>query len=129
MARHTTAVAVLGMLVTLVFAAPHRAVACDCCACDLTSVPQFGDIECGAPDPDCVECIRLGGVPATDCSACAGTLNCVKNTFCVGHEMGVCGLATTAAPAPTLTPWGLLAAALLLVSAGVFTLRHRMRGR
>jgi len=33
------------------------------------------------------------------------------------------------APAPTLTPWGLIATALLLVSAGVFTLRRRMRGR
>jgi LPXTG-motif cell wall-anchored protein len=36
---------------------------------------------------------------------------------------------SAAAPAPTLTPWGLLATALLLVSAGVFTLRRRKRGR
>ena len=125
MVGRTTLVAAVWLVVTLALAVPHRASACDCCACDLTSVPQFGDIECGAPDRDCVECVNLGGVPAMDCSVCTGVSQCVKNTFCVGHEMGMCGLVLTASPAPALTPWGLLATALLLVSGGVWTIWRR----
>jgi hypothetical protein len=42
-------------------------------------------------------------------------------------QRGTC--ASTAAAAPTLTPWGLLAAALLLTGVAAFALRYRMRGR
>jgi hypothetical protein len=34
---------------------------------------------------------------------------------------------SAAAPAPALTSWGLMVAAIVLVSVGVFELRHRMR--
>jgi hypothetical protein len=36
---------------------------------------------------------------------------------------------TTAAPAPALTPWGLLVAAFLLVGIGTFALRHGVHRR
>jgi LPXTG-motif cell wall-anchored protein len=129
MVGRTTLVAAIGLVAMLILAVPHRASACGCCACDLTNVPGFGDVECGVGDSDCVECLNIGGVPAMNCSVCASpTGACVNNTFCVDHEMGMCGLPPKAG-APALTPWGLLAMALLLGSAGVFTLRRRMRGR
>jgi LPXTG-motif cell wall-anchored protein len=40
--------------------------------------------------------------------------------------MGMCGLPPKAG-APALTPWALLAMALMLATVGVFTLRRRMR--
>jgi hypothetical protein len=42
-------------------------------------------------------------------------------------QVGTC--ASDAAAAPTLTPWGLLAAALLLTGVAAFALRYRVRGR
>jgi hypothetical protein len=42
-------------------------------------------------------------------------------------QVGTC--ASAAAAAPTLTPWGLLVAALLLSGVAAFALRYRMRGR
>jgi hypothetical protein len=76
--------------------------------------------------------------------ACTGSAQC-GSTFCVDSvccdtactgplekcnlpgEAGKC--ASAAAPAPALTPWGLMVAAILLVSVAGFALRHRMRGR
>jgi hypothetical protein len=57
------------------------------------------------------------------------------NTACTGPlmrcnlpgQVGTC--ASAAASAPTLTPWGLLVAALLLASIAGLALRRRMRGR
>jgi len=201
-----TAVVLILLLTALSFALPRRVAACDCCACDLTSVPDFGDIECGDGDTDCIVCIDIGGVPATECSVCGTMTDCAGDTLCNGDpdmcigaptrtptpaptdtptftptasptftptatptntpvpiggtcstpaqcaapgfcvdnvccnapctsplqrcdlpdELGSCVAA--AAPAPALTPWGLIAVALLLVSAGAFTLRRRMRG-
>lgn len=118
--RRTTLVAVIGLVAMLTPAVAHRASACGCCACDFGG----GDIECGEGDTDCGVCINIGGVPAMDCSACT-TPQCGSNTFCVGHETGMCGGVAVSAPAPTLTPWGLLTLALLLVSGGVWTIRRR----
>jgi hypothetical protein len=42
-------------------------------------------------------------------------------------QVGTC--ASAAAGAPTLTPWGLLIASLLLTGVAAFALRYRMRGR
>jgi hypothetical protein len=42
-------------------------------------------------------------------------------------QVGTC--ASVAAKAPTLTPWGLIVAAMLLTAVAGFALRHRMRGR
>jgi MYXO-CTERM domain-containing protein len=42
-------------------------------------------------------------------------------------QVGTC--ASAAAAAPTLTPWGLIFAALLLTGVAAFALRYRMRGR
>jgi hypothetical protein len=42
-------------------------------------------------------------------------------------QKGTC--ASAAASAPTLTPWGLLVAALLLTGVAAFALRYRMRSR
>jgi hypothetical protein len=41
------------------------------------------------------------------------------------NRVGTC--ASTTAAAPTLTPWGLLGAALALAGFGALTLRRRMR--
>jgi hypothetical protein len=70
---------------------------------------------------------------------CATPGFCVDNVCCnapcsgplqrcnLPDELGSC--VSAAAPAPTLTPWGLLTLALLLAGGGAFALRHRMRGR
>jgi hypothetical protein len=42
-------------------------------------------------------------------------------------QVGTCS--SDAASAPTLTPWGLIVAALLLSGVAAFALRYRMRGR
>jgi hypothetical protein len=42
-------------------------------------------------------------------------------------QVGTC--ASDTASAPTLTPWGLMLAALLLTGVAAFALRYRMRGR
>jgi hypothetical protein len=42
-------------------------------------------------------------------------------------QLGTC--ASVAASAPTLTPWGLLGAGLLLMGVAGFALRYRVRGR
>jgi hypothetical protein len=42
-------------------------------------------------------------------------------------QVGTC--ASDAASAPTLTPWGLIFAALLLSGVAAFALRYRMRSR
>ena len=82
--------------------------------------------------------VPIGGACSTP-AQCATPGFCVDNVCCnapctgplqrcnLPDELGSC--VSAAAPAPALTPWGLLATALLLVSAGVFTLRRRMRGR
>jgi hypothetical protein len=65
-------------------AAPAPAAGQQCCACDLTAVPGFGDIECGSPDANCVDCIGLGGHPAASCSICDSVPSCIGNTDCGG---------------------------------------------
>jgi hypothetical protein len=42
-------------------------------------------------------------------------------------QVGTC--ASAAASAPTLTPWGLIFAALLMTGVAAFALRYRVRGR
>ena len=126
MVRRTTLVAAIGLLAMLALAVPQRASACSCCACDF----GHGIIECGVGvdvTEDCGGCIKAGGVPAPDCSVCSKASRCAGQTLCAGDPQ-MC-VVPPLAPAPTLTPWGLLAMALLLVSAGAFTLRRRMRGR
>jgi hypothetical protein len=79
---------------------------------------------------------RPNGAGCTDPGQCASTF-CVDGVCCdaacnqplqqcnlPGH-VGTCSSA--AAPAPALTAWGLMVAAILLVSFGAFALRHRMR--
>ena len=82
--------------------------------------------------------VPIGGMCSTP-AQCAAPGFCVDNVCCnapctgplqrcnLPDELGSC--VSAAAPAPALTPWGLIATALLLVSAGAFTLRRRMRGR
>lgn len=59
---------------------PPPVVGCACCACDFGG----GDVECGSGDVDCLECEDLGGVPAADCSVCAGEEGCAGDTLCDG---------------------------------------------
>jgi hypothetical protein len=78
------------------------------------------------------------GGSCTNGPACASG-NCVDgiccDTACTGPlmrcnlagQLGTC--ASAAASAPTLTPWGLIVAALLLAGVAAFALRYRMRGR
>jgi hypothetical protein len=80
--------------------------------------------------------VPQGGACATP--AQCGTGFCVENVCCdtactdptmrcnLAGQVGTC--ATTAAAAPTLTPWGLIVAAVMLVSVAGFALRQRMRG-
>ena len=82
--------------------------------------------------------VPIGGMCSV-ASQCASPGFCVTNVCCnaactgplqrcnLPDELGSC--VSAAAPAPALTPWGLIATAFLLVSAGAFTLRRRMRGR
>jgi hypothetical protein len=72
-------------------------------------------------------------------SQCAAPGFCVDNVCCdtacteplekcnLSGQGGTC--VSAAAPAPALTRWGLLVAAILLVSVAAFALRHRMRSR
>ena len=72
-------------------------------------------------------------------SQCASGLSCADSVCCntactdplvrcnLPGQVGTC--ANAAASAPTLTPWGLIVAALLLTGVAGFALRYRMRGR
>lgn len=70
----------------------QQATACGCCACDfrggasgvaaVAGLPG-GGAACGI-DPDCETCLDEGGVPAADCSACAGLPQCADQTLCAG---------------------------------------------
>jgi hypothetical protein len=53
---------------------------CACCACDFGG----GDVECGAGDTDCAECISLGGALAADCSICGSECN-ARLTLCANN--------------------------------------------
>ena len=84
------------------------------------------------------------GTPVPQGGACSAPAQC-SNGFCVDSvccdsactdpamrcnlagQVGTC--ASTAAEAPTLTPWGLVIAAFLLTGIAGFALRERMRGR
>src|SRR5579862_468798 len=76
---------------------------------------------------------RTGAVFVVSLSGIHHVDNVCCNAPCTGplqrcdlpDELGSC--VSAAAPAPALTPWGLIAVALLLVSAGAFTLHRRMR--
>jgi hypothetical protein len=76
-------------------------------ACSLSSVCQSGN---------CVDGVCCN-------TACTGPLMRCN----LAGQVGTC--ASDAASAPTLTPWGLFAAALLLTGVAAFALRYRMRGR
>ncbi len=81
--------------------------------------------------------VPIGGACSTP-AQCATPGFCVENVCCnapctgplqrcnLPDELGSC--VSAAAPAPTLTPWGLLILALLLAGGGAFALRYRMRG-
>ena len=69
---------------------------------------------------DCASTFCVDGVCCN--SACAGPLDRCN----LPDELGTC--VSAAAPAPALTPWGLLAASVLLLCVGGWTLRYRMRG-
>ena len=84
------------------------------------------------------------GTPVAQGGACATSSQCATG-FCADSvccdtacsdplmrcnlpgQVGTC--ASAAAAAPTLTPWGLIFAALLLTGVAAFALRYRMRGR
>jgi hypothetical protein len=81
--------------------------------------------------------VPIGGACATPAQCSTGF--CVTGVCCdtacadplmrcnLAGQTGTC--ASTAAEAPTLTPWGLIVAALLLTGIAGFALRYRMRGR
>ena len=81
-----------------------------------------------------VASVPIGGMCSTP-AECAAPGFCVENVCCnapctgplqrcnLPDELGSC--VSAAAPAPALTPWGLIATALLLVSAGVWTIWRR----
>jgi hypothetical protein len=87
------------------------------------------------------ECLGLvsagscGGLCEQLCSA-TGCFS-ISEASCPGAETVGCGggaacvptCASTAASVPTLTPWGLIFAALLLTGVAAFALRYRMRRR
>jgi hypothetical protein len=60
--------------------------------------------------------VPFGGACTT--SSQCGSLGACVNTIC-----------EPAAPAPALSPWGLCAVILLLLSVGGFAMQRRMRGR
>jgi hypothetical protein len=82
--------------------------------------------------------VPQGGSCAT-LSQCASGLFCVTGVCCdtactganekcnVPPQRGTC--VNLATPAPALTPWGLILAALSLTGVAAFALRHRMRAR
>jgi hypothetical protein len=80
------------------------------------------------PRPNGSNCTNAG-----QCATgfCANGVCC--NTACTDPlmrsnlpgQVGTC--ASAAAPSPTLTPWGLLGAALLLTGVAAFALRYRIR--
>jgi hypothetical protein len=83
-----------------------------------TPVPQGG--ACSTPS----QCGTGFCVDGVCCDiACTG----LQEQCNLAGQRGTC--ASTTAPAPTLTPWGLLVAALLLSGVAAFALRQRMRGR
>jgi hypothetical protein len=79
--------------------------------------------------------VPQGGACATPAQCSTGF--CVDSVCCdtacteplmrcnLAGQAGTC--ASTAAAAPTLTPWGLIVAAVMLVSVAAFALRHRIR--
>jgi MYXO-CTERM domain-containing protein len=81
--------------------------------------------------------VPQGGACATPAQCSTGF--CVDSVCCdtactdpskrcdLTNRVGTC--ASTTAPAPALTPWGLLAAALALAGFGAFTLQRRLRNR
>ena len=83
-----------------------------------TPVPQGG--ACSTPS-QCSTGFCANGVCCN--SACTDPLMRCN----LAGQVGTC--ASTAAEAPTLTPWGLIVAGMLLTGVAAFALRHRMRGR
>jgi hypothetical protein len=87
----------------------------------------------------------LTGTPVSKGGACATSSQCATGLFCADSvccntactdpltrcnlpgQLGTC--ASAAAEAPTLTPWGLLVAGIVLTGIAAFALRHRMRAR
>ena len=82
--------------------------------------------------------VPQGGACATT-SQCASGLSCADSVCCntactdplmrcnLAGQVGTC--ASAAASAPTLTPWGLLGASLVLAGIAGMALRRRMRSR
>ena len=101
--------------------------------CAATAGTYFGD----ASSCDGRICLQSNGASCTDPAACNSGF-CVEGTCCdtactgplercnLAGQVGMC--ASAAAEAPTLTPWGLLVAGVLLTGIAAFSLRYRMRG-
>jgi hypothetical protein len=111
------------ILLTVVALGQARAEQFACCR-------QF----CGNGVVDCA--LYPASACATNCSNLCGGFGSpcvgVDEFTCPGGQSPVncadgCRPVCPAAPAPTLTPWALLAMALMLATVGVFTLRRRMR--
>lgn len=109
-----------------------------------TSTPTTTPVNTPTSTPTSTPTATPTNTPVPQGGACAtpsqcGTGFCVDsvccNTACAGPDErcdapgqpGTC--VSFAAPAPTLTPWGLLVAAILLTGVAGFALRQRMRGR
>jgi hypothetical protein len=85
-----------------------------------TPTPQPNGSECTTQD-QCASAFCVDGVCCD--SACTDPLMQCN----LPGQAGTC--TSTAAEAPTLTPWGLLVAVMFLASVAAFTLRRRMYGR
>lgn len=112
-------VVVIAGLFSGAIAVPPVVAACNCCACDFGG----GGIECGQGDTNCVECIELGGVPASDCSVCAESSECAGETLCAGDPQQCSDVAPTVAPA--MSTGGLVLCVLLLAGVGALRMARR----
>jgi hypothetical protein len=95
-----------------------------------TSTPTLTPTATPTPQPNGSSCADPAQCASTFCvdGVCCDTACTAPGEQCnLAGQIGTC--ASTAAPAPALTPWGLLVAAVLLISVAGFALRHRMRGR
>jgi hypothetical protein len=95
-----------------------------------TATPTVTPTDTPTPQPNGASCTTPGQCASTFCadgvccdSACTDPLMRCN----LPGQAGTC--ASTAAEAPTLTPWGLLAAALLLAGVAAFALRRRIQRR
>ena len=119
----------LVLVAWVVIGAAAAPVMAQCCRCD-NSNGSFSSCNPGFPDQASCESL----CPTENHSMFGQFQTCPAGMVFNGCSEPSCDVicvqpTPAAATAPTLTPFGLLVAAFVLVGTGAFTLRRRMRGR